>query len=284
MNRLSLYLAVLLAGIAPGLASADDPAAATAPAAATVPAASAALAAGGGLRPYEVVYEFNAYGFTAGTVALTLRQETPEEWTYTSKSRPRGLFQLVHSAARTITSRMIIDPRGVRPLLSTDTEDGDQTPESTVHFDWAANRATGTVDGQAIDMELRPGVQDDLSAQVALIRALNNGQAPTSFLVFDKGGIRDYSYKPVGEETLHTPLGDLATVIYFSQRAKAPRSTRYWCAPALGYIPVRVEQRRLDKVEWTMNLRNLRRDAPPTAPATLATPTAPTAPTAPAAP
>jgi len=35
----------------------------------------------------------------------------------------------------------------------------------------------------------------------------------------------------------------------------------------LGYIPVRVEQRRLDKVEWTMNLRNLHRDLPPAAPA-----------------
>ncbi len=270
MNRLNLHLAVLLAGIAPGLASADGPA--------TAAATASAPAAGAGLRPYEVVYEFSAYGFTAGTVTLALRQETPEEWTYISKSQPRGLFQLVHSAARTVTSRMVIDPRGVRPLLSTDTEDGDAAPQSAVHFDWAANRATGTVDGQAIDMELRPGVQDDLSAQVALIRALNDGQTPTSFLVFDKSGIRDYSYKPVGEETLHTPLGDLATVIYFSQRAKAPRSTRYWCAPALGFIPVRVEQRRLDKVEWTMNLRHLRRDAAPAAPATpagAATPAAP---------
>lgn len=263
MNRLSLQLALLLAGIAPGGVSADDPAPAT------------ALAEDAGLRPYEVVYEFSAYGFTAGTVALTLRQETAAEWTYISKSQPRGLFQLVHSAARTVTSRMIIDQRGVRPLLSTDTEAGDRAPQSTVHFDWAANRATGTVEGQAIDMELQRGVQDDLSAQVALISALNNGQAPTSLLVFDKSGIRDYSYKRVGEETLHTPLGEVATVIYFSQRAKAPRSTRYWCAPALGYIPVRVEQRRLDQVEWTMNLRHLRRDPPPTASATPAAPTAP---------
>jgi hypothetical protein len=269
MKSLSLPLALLVAAIAPGPARAVDPAPAT------------AAAAGAGLRPYEVVYEFSTYGFTAGTVGLTLRQETPEEWTYVSKSQPRGLFQLVHSAARTITSRMIIDQRGVRPLLSTDTENGARAPQSAVRFDWPANRATGTVEGQAIDMELRPGVQDDLSAQVALIKALNSGQTPSSFLVFDKSGIRDYSYTPVGEETLHTPLGEVATVIYRSQRAKAPRSTRYWCAPAFGYIPVRVEQRRLDKVEWTMNLRKLRRDPPSPTPAAPAAPTPRATPAAP---
>ena len=255
MKRLKLHFALLLAGIAPGLAGADDP------------APTSAAAAGTALRPYAVVYEFRAYGFSAGTVSLTLRQETPQEWTYLSKSQPRGLFQLVHSAARTVTSRMIIDQRGVRPLLSTDTEDGEHAPQSEVHFDWTASRATGHVEGQAIDMELRPGVQDDLSAQVSLIQALNSGQAPASLLVFDKSGIRDYSYTAVGEEKLSTPLGEVATLIYRSQRAQAPRSTRYWCAPALGYIPVRVEQRRLDKVEWTMNLRSLHRDPPPPAPA-----------------
>ena len=258
MKRLNLHLALLLTGIAPGLAGADDPA----PGVATPVAAPAV-----GLRPYEVVYEFSAYGFNAGTVGLTLRQETPEQWTYISRSHPRGLFQLVRSAARTVTSRMIIDQRGVRPLVSTDSEEGASTPQSEVHFDWTANRATGNVEGQAINMELRPGVQDDLSAQVALIRALNSGQTPTKLLVFDKSGIRDYSYTPVGEEKLSTPLGELATVIYRSQRANAPRSTRYWCAPALGFIPVRVEQRRLDKVEWTMNLRSLHLDPAAAVPA-----------------
>jgi hypothetical protein len=254
MSRLNLHLALLLAGIAPGLASADEPAAAG-----TGPAVE--------LRPYEVVYEFSTHGFTAGTVSLTLRRESPDVWTYVSKSQPHGLFQLVHSAARTISSRMTIDQRGVRPLLSTDTEHGERAPQSEVHFDWAANRATGKVEGQAIDMELRPGVQDDLSAQIALIHALGQQQTPASVAVFDKAGIREYAYTHVGAETLQTPLGELATVIYRTQRANASRSTRYWCAPALGYIPVRVEQRRLDKVEWTMTLRSLERDPSGPAPA-----------------
>jgi hypothetical protein len=252
---LALLPALLLGGIAPATARA---------AAAAAPLADASAA---GLRPYTVSYDFIAYGITVGTLELTLRRNSPEEWTYLSRSQPHGLFRLKRSAARTLSTRMIVDPLGVRPLLSTDTEEGASAPQSEVHFDWAANRATGRVEGQAIDMALRPGVQDDLSAQIALIQALGAGQTPTGISVFDKNGIRDYSYTRVGTETLHTPLGDVATIIYRTQKANAPRNTRYWCAPAYGYIPLRVEQRRLDKEEWTMEVRSLQRDPAPSPPA-----------------
>jgi hypothetical protein len=248
MSRLNLLFALLLAGIAPAMAAAED--------SAPTPAASAAAE----LRPYKVAYDFIAYGLNVGTLELTLRHDSSDVWTYVSRSQPQGLFRLSRSASRTISSRMVIDQRGVRPLVSTDTQNGESAPQSEVHFDWAANRATGTVEGQKIDMELRPGVQDDLSAQVALIQALNSGQAPTGISVFDKSGIRDYSYTRVGTETVHTPLGEVATVIYRTQKANAPRSTRYWCAPTYGNIPLRVEQRRLDKVEFTMKIRSLQRD------------------------
>ncbi len=253
MKRPHLLFALLLAGIAPAVAAAAD-------AAATPGDASAA-----GLRPYTVTYDFIAYGLTVGTLELTLSRESSDVWTYRSRSQPHGLFRLKHSAARTLSTRMVVEPHGVgvRPLLSTDTEEGASTPQSEVHFDWAANRATGTVEGQAIDMALRPGVQDDLSAQIALIQALNAGQVPTGVAVFDKSGIRDYSYTRVGDESLHTPLGEVATIIYRTQKANAPRNTRYWCAPAYGFIPMRVVQQRLDQEEWAMELRSLQREPPP---------------------
>ncbi|MGB8694137.1 MAG: DUF3108 domain-containing protein, partial [Steroidobacteraceae bacterium] len=96
--------------------------------------------------------------------------------------------------------------------------------------------------------------------QVALINALANGTTPAGIAVFDKAGVRDYEYTQVGTETLHTPLGDIDTIIYRSQRSNSSRSTRFWCAPAYGYIPVRAQQHRHDEVEWTMELRSLRRD------------------------
>ncbi len=59
-------------------------------------------------------------------------------------------------------------------------------------------------------MAVKPGVQDDLSVQVALMHALLAGQAPAGIAMFDRNGIRDYDYARVGEATLHTAVGDVA--------------------------------------------------------------------------
>jgi hypothetical protein len=72
--------------------------------------------------------------------------------------------------------------------------------------------------------------------------------------------VREYSYVREGEETLKTPFGEVATVIYRSHRANSPHVNRYWCAPGRGYIPIRVQQKRGDEVQWTMEIQSLSRE------------------------
>jgi len=155
---------------------------------------------------------------------------------------------------------MSVGPEGVRPLLYTATDPDNGASKGEVHFDWDANRATGVAEGKKVDMPLRPGVQDDLSMQISLIYALSNDQMPKGIALFDVGGIRDYSFERIGAETLHTPVGDVATIIYRSHKAHSPRSNRYWCAPAFGYVPVQVEQQNNGDVAWTLKLRSIHRD------------------------
>ncbi len=87
-----------------------------------------------------------------------------------------------------------------------------------------------------------------------------NDQVLEGISVFDVSGIRDYKFERVGAETLHTPVGDVATVVYRSHKEYSPRSNRYWCAPAYGYVPVQVEQQNKGEVAWTLKLRSIHRD------------------------
>ena len=220
--------------------------------------AGAALSAP--LRPFETSYAVIWHGFTAGISSFALQRNSQSEWTYVSHNRPRGIFRLEPSAALTLTSRMRVSADGVQPLVFIATDADGDTPKGEVHFDWENNRATGVVEGSRIDMPLRPGVQDDLSVQIALIYALSNEQIPSGISLFDKKGIRDYDYTRVGAETLHTPVGDVATIVYRSHKANSPRSTRFWCAPEFGFVPVQAEQQYRGDVQWTMKLRSIHRE------------------------
>jgi hypothetical protein len=50
------------------------------------------------------------------------------------------------------------------------------------------------------------------------------------------------------------------TIVFASQKAGSSRLTRFWCAPSLGYIPVRVEQTKGNDVQWTMQAQSIKRD------------------------
>lgn len=212
------------------------------------------------LRPYQASYELVARGMSAGTSSFALRKDGADSWIFESRNQPRGLFRLFAAASLTLTSHMRVGPDGVQPLLFTAAQPDGSGQEAQVHFDWEKNRATGVQEDMQIDMPLKAGVQDDLSVQIALMHALLSGQVPSGIALFDKQGIRDYGYALVGEETLHTAVGEVATVIYESHKANSPRRTRFWCAPQYGYVPVRAEQKREAQVQWTMELRSIHRD------------------------
>jgi hypothetical protein len=57
-----------------------------------------------------------------------------------------------------------------------------------------------------------------------------------------------------GTETLATGVGSLETRRYIQHREGSSRSTWLWVAPSLGYLPVRVEQRRNDEVQTSFLL------------------------------
>ena len=241
---MKLRIMALLTSAAAALAAAPAPAQVVAPE----------------LRPYEASYDFVVRGMNAGTSSFTLHKDGTDTWTFVSRNRPHGLFGLFSSASLTLTSHMRVGPEGVQPLLFTAAQPDGSDQQAELHFDWDHNRVTGFQEDTQVDMPLKPGVQDDLSVQIALLHALLAGHTPTGIALFDKKGIRDYDYARVGEETLHTPVGEVATVVYESHKAYSPRRTRFWCAPQYGYVPMRAEQKREDQVEWATSLRSIHLD------------------------
>jgi hypothetical protein len=225
--------------------------------AALSPALTAAAEA---LTPFTASYSWSWHGAVIAVSTLKLEPRQGDSWIYSSSSEPRGLGNLYPMRPR-LRSVLRVTDQGVQPL-SYHATDGTSANErgADVTFDWDSGRASGVYEGVKVDLPLKTGLQDDLSIQIALLYALRQGRAPGDLSMIDKNSIRDYNYVREGPQTIDTKLGRIDTVVYASNHPGSPRVTRFWCAPSRGYVPVRVEQKRIDSVEWTLEIQTLAGD------------------------
>jgi Protein of unknown function (DUF3108) len=225
----------------------------------SVAPATSQLASADELKPFEASYAWMWHGMNVAVSSLKL-ERNQDTWVYSSRSDPRGIGK-VFAERPTQQSTLQVSNAGVRPLhYKADDGTSSTKRDADLQFDWEHNRVTGTYEDVKVDMPLQPGTQDDLSVQIALMVELLAGRTPTQFLLIDKNSVREYRYTREGEESVSTPFGKLDTVIFRSQKKGSPRVTRFWCAPQQGYIPVRVEQKKDDEVQWAMQVQSVKRD------------------------
>jgi hypothetical protein len=217
----------------------------------------AAVASAEELEPFEASYAWSWHGATVAVSTLRLERGDGDTWVYSSSSGPRGLGYLYPMRPK-LRSTLRITDQGVQPL-SFKAEGAGDSHNADVSFDWSAGRATGVYEGTEVDLSLKPGIQDDLSVQIAMMVELLHGRTPDHLWMIDRNSAREYRYRREGAQTIDTALGRIDTIVYSSHHEGSPRVTRFWCAPSAGYLPMRVEQKRIDSVEWSMEIRSLRR-------------------------
>ena len=183
-----------------------------------------------------------------------------DTWTFSSRSGPRGIGKLASGVFPPLQVSVVrVTDQGVLPQ-SFKSSGGDSRKSIVLNYDWQAHRVTGTYEGTKVDLPLTPQVRDDASVQLGLMVELLAGRTPSNVQLIDKNNVREYEFTRDGEATIKTPMGDVKTVVFKSQKKYSPRITRFWCAPDRGYIPMRVQQKKDDDVQWTLEIQSLKRE------------------------
>lgn len=212
------------------------------------------------LEPFQASFEVVFRGMNAGTSSLELTRDNGTRWRYVSRNEARGLFKLaLPGEIRQISVFVLEDgrPRPRRYVADDGTKSTDK--DISLEFDWPNGRVRGTAEGKAVDLPLQAGLQDGMSVQIALLRALAAGERPSGFRLIDKDEVKEYVYVDEGRAPLRTVAGELDTVVWSSHRPNSDRVTRVWYAPSLGFLPVQAERKRGDRLEWSMRLKTYRR-------------------------
>ncbi|MEO8313182.1 MAG: DUF3108 domain-containing protein [Pseudomonadota bacterium] len=219
------------------------------------PASSYSTETAAALKPFLASYVVNYRGLQAGTSTLELRSEGEGKFNYSSRSNARGLFRLVVGHEISQVSVLEIASTIVRPLRYTGDDGSTATDRDiSLDFNWQTGRVSGVDEDSPVDLPLQIGVQDVMSAQVALMWDALRGETPKPYFLADKTELKSYTTLFQGNERLMTALGELDTVVYVSRRMGAKHSLRVWLAPSLGYIPVQAEQLRETRRVWIMRI------------------------------
>lgn len=215
------------------------------------------------LRPHEVVYRTSFKGINAGELRLRLTPDKgPDAWLYETHAAPTLLASIVISARSLEQSRFRVTARGVEPHhYSLSDGSAEHSNDTELAYDWLRGHVSGRARGETVELDVEPGTQDAMSIRAAVVVDLLAGREPHDYAMIDGRELKHYVYRRGSSARLDTALGPLDTVIFTSDRKGSDghgRSWRYWYAPTLDWLPVRIEQREDGRTRLLFVVRSLK--------------------------
>lgn len=112
--------------------------------------------------------------------------------------------------------------------------------------------AKGSYKDNHYDVKLPKGTLDRASLELALANDIGKKRPTLSYNVMERGELKKYNFKRLGEEQLTTPSGKFTTTKVSVVRSGNTRSTTFWLAKELGYMPVKIIHKEKNDVITTL--------------------------------
>ncbi len=208
------------------------------------------------LLPFNADYLLFKGSMLIGANSQRLRKDSDATYVFQSNSEPKGLLGRLVGGAIRESSSWRWNEGHIRPLKYSYRRSGHRPRNVSLRFDWERQRVTNTIDQDPWTMTIEPRTVDKLSVQLALMADLAAGRTEMSYPIADGGQLKRYEFEVTGNESVETPHGLLSTLRVVRKRGNSKRHTVLWCAPELGYLPVRVAQYRDGEEYLRMELRN----------------------------
>lgn len=211
--------------------------------------AASTHAADPSIPTYRATYEVTYKGRNVGSSEFAVsHDESTGRYTFRSSTRVKGLLRLLAPKPAVEHSEFIVADGEIRPIEFW-YEDGTRKGEGNYHtvFDWANATATVDVEGGSREIVLTPGALDRGSLQVALMRDMISGSKIGPYVMADESSLTTYELSAPEADQVETGLGSLAVERYERRREGSSRATVLSVAPALRYLPVRIEQLKNDE-------------------------------------
>lgn len=215
------------------------------------------------IHPFRMRYRVLRNGWHLGNAIFTLKLEK-NGWEFHSTARASGLAALFIGTTFTETSRFRVNAGWLQPLTYAYTDSGNKSHDERIVFDWRRGEALDFKGAERKIFNIEPGVLGRLTAQLDLSRRLLAGERPGgNYRIVTGGKLETYRLIRKKNTAIATPAGNFKTVVLERKDARSKRTTTFWLAEKLQYLPVKIRQSAPGKATVTFVLAKYRRLSAP---------------------
>lgn len=206
--------------------------------------------------PFSAEYDVIRNGDKIGERTHALHKQE-NGYLFEARMHTTGLAALLRPGEVTERSHWLLSNNRVQPQHYEYIDSSDDSRTTKLQFDWQNRRVTNRVGDKPWGMDILTGTQDKFGYMLALMHDLQQGNNTPEYQIADGGRLKTYRFASEGKVLLDTALGKLETIKLQRIRVgKKNRKVFIWCAPSLGYLPVKIERYKKDTV-FTMLIKKI---------------------------
>ncbi len=212
------------------------------------------------LRSFTAVYQLNRGQMIIGKVTTSLQLGTNGDYTYKSVTIPVGIVAAFSKDKITeISTGRILGHRVIPSSYSYHRKRKKRPKVRKLQFDWRSNLVTAPGTTPLWNSTIATGTQDKASKTLSMMLSTPRNATDMQIQVVDKTKLKTYVLRKVKQEKIETAGKSFNAIKLNEAKLRQPASTRYWLAPELNYLPIKVE-RKEKKDTFTMLLTKYNRN------------------------
>lgn len=188
------------------------------------------------IAPTNADYSFTVEDKYKGTANRTLTK-TGNTWKYNVKARVAGVATAAQNSTFSLTGNT------VTPVSASTTYKILGVGRThNLKFNNAKKQVASSYKGKTVNLKVAQPTFDDLSLEMQIRQDLINGKFTGNYYMAKHDKIEKTPFKKSGSTKITVPAGTFDTVRVDRIHDDNSRSTSFWLAPSLDYLPVKVVQ------------------------------------------
>ena len=188
------------------------------------------------VQPSSANYNFTVEDKYKGTATRTL-SKSGSTWKYDVRARVAGVASASQSSTFTLSGNNVTPAQA-----STTYKLFGIGRTHNLNYNSGKKQVASTYRGKTVNLNMAQQAFDDLSLEVQIRQDLLNGKFSGNYYMAKKDKIEKTPFKNAGSTKITVPAGTFDTVRVDRVHDDNSRSTSFWLAPSLDYLPVKVSQ------------------------------------------